>query len=265
MTAPPGPEAPGTAALPGGFRLVSLYTVDSTNAEALRLAQSGAPDRTLVWATEQTHGRGRRGRGWASPPGNLYCSVLLYPSQAPEALGQASFVVALALADAIVAKAPSVPVEIKWPNDLLVAGCKIAGILLEGNVCMASGQRCLVIGAGVNIASHPDFADGLQATSLAEQGVEATPRALLEAYAQAVDGWLGRWESGGFGPIRSAWVACATGIGAAIEVSLPGQVLSGTFEAIDDSGGLIVGTGEGPRTIRAGDVFLTGPGQEPED
>lgn len=258
MTETDFPESPGVA-LPESFHLLRLGAIDSTNAEALRLAQSDAPAGTLVWAQEQTAGRGRRGRDWASPPGNLYCSLLLYPSQPPDEAAQLSFVAALALADSIAEVAPGVKPEIKWPNDVLVGGRKIAGILLEGNVSEKSGRGSLVIGSGVNISSHPDFPDGLQATSLAREGAKVGTQSMLEHYAAALAHWIGRWEADGFAPIRAEWVDRAAGIGREIEIRLAGKTLSGYFRAVDDAGALIVSTREGDQTVNAAEVFLLGP------
>ncbi len=255
----------GEVSLPECFHLIPLDGIDSTNAEALRLAQSDAPAGTLVWAREQTAGRGRRGRDWSSPPGNLYCSLLMYPSQPPDEAAQLSFVVALALADSISEVAPHVRPEIKWPNDVLVGGRKIAGILLEGNVSEKSRRGALVIGTGVNIASHPEFPAGLQATSLAREGVEVSIESMLEHYAAALAHWIGRWEAGGFVPIRTEWIARAAGIGREIEVRLGGKTLTGFFRAVDDAGALIVSTPHGDRTVNAAEVFLLGPARSWEE
>ena len=251
---------PGSGAgLPEGFNLIKLGTVDSTNAEALRLAHAGAPANTLVWADEQTHGRGRRGKSWASPPGNLYCSTLLYPDQPPAKIGQMAFVAALALADGIAEVAPQVDVAIKWPNDLLVGGRKIAGILLEGNVSGEPRRRSLVVGMGVNVATHPEISGGLPATSLAKEGAEVSTPEVLSAAAAGLARWIGVWEAQGFDPVRTEWIGRAVGIGGEIEIHTGDDTVSGTFSTIDDLGALIVSTKTGARAIGAADVFLIGP------
>ena len=251
---------PGSGAdLPDGFNLVKLGIVGSTNAEAMRLAQAGAPANTLVWADEQTHGRGRRGRTWASPPGNLYCSVLFYPDQPPAKTGQMAFVAALALADGIAEVAPHLGVEIKWPNDLLVGGRKIAGILLEGNASGEPLRRSLVVGMGVNVATCPQVSGGLRATSLAKEGAEVSTAAVLSAAAAGLARWIGVWEAHGFDPVRTEWISRAAGIGRKIEVHAGDDSVSGTFRTIDEFGAMIVSTENGARAIGAVDVFLIGP------
>ena len=145
-----------TPELPAFYRLLAYEQIDSTNEEAKRLAAAGAPAGTLVWAGEQLAGRGRRGRGWASPPGNLYVSLLLRPACPPAQACQLNFVAAVALAEAVSALLPAgAGVALKWPNDVLVGGAKVSGILLEASAALDRSIDWLVIGAGVNIASHP--------------------------------------------------------------------------------------------------------------
>jgi BirA family biotin operon repressor/biotin-[acetyl-CoA-carboxylase] ligase len=247
--------------LPEGYTLLRLGIVDSTNAEALRLAQTDAPGNTLVWASEQTHGRGRRGRSWASPAGNFYCSLLLYPDQPPDQLAQLAFVAALSLSDAITAVAPQIKVEIKWPNDLLVGGRKIAGILLEGNVSETSKRRSLVIGLGVNVTNHPENQGFIQATSLAREGAKAEVEDLLKSAAQGLDRWIGIWNIQGFGPIRGEWLNRAVGVGGEVEVRMAEKTVAGIFQSVDDTGALVVSTSGGEHTVKAADVFLIGPGE----
>jgi|TARA_B110000263_G_scaffold227961_1_gene220666 BirA family biotin operon repressor/biotin-[acetyl-CoA-carboxylase] ligase len=247
--------------LPDGYNLIRLDIVDSTNAEALRLAQSEALGNTLVWAKEQTHGRGRRGRTWVSPIGNFYCSLLLYPNQAPDQFAQLAFVAALALSDAINAVAPKIRVEIKWPNDLLVDGRKIAGILLEGNVNETSKRRSLVVGMGVNVTSHPKNPGSIQATSLAREGSKAEFYDLLNPAAHGMGRWIGIWNAQGFGPIRSEWMNRAVGIGGEVEVRMAEKTVAGVFQSVDDSGALVVSNSGGEHTVKAADVFLIGSGE----
>jgi BirA family biotin operon repressor/biotin-[acetyl-CoA-carboxylase] ligase len=232
--------------LPADYTLIALDEVGSTNAEALRRAAQGAPAGTVVWAQRQSQGRGRRGRLWVSPPGNLYCSIVLRPSRAPAA--QLSYVAAVALAEAIEPRAESV--RLKWPNDVMIRGRKVSGILLEG------GAGHVVLGTGVNVATHPDHA-----TSLSAERIEATVESLLETYVECLSHWIARWETSGFAPVRSAWVARAVGIGEPIEVRLPAETIPGRFTGLDDDGVLLLDTANGTRRFAAGDVFvLTGEG-----
>ena len=146
-----------TPDLPASYQLVRLDSVDSTNEEARRLAASeAAVDGTLVWALSQTAGKGRRGRAWESPGGNLYCSILLRPDCAAAKAAQLSFVAAVAVVEAVTDIAgPALEVRCKWPNDVLVGGRKISGILLESEAGAGDEVEWVVVGVGVNVAHHP--------------------------------------------------------------------------------------------------------------
>jgi len=246
-------EAPS---LPDGFRLLHFATIGSTNDEAKALARAGAADGTLVWADEQTAGRGRRGRAWASPPGNLYLSLMQRPEGTLAHAAQLGFVAALGLGDALLAlSGPALRLSYKWPNDLLVDGKKLAGILLESETGAGERVDFVVIGAGTNLASKPE---GLEfpATSLAEQGFpEVTPARLLEAFVRHFAQWSQRWRVDGFAPVRTAWLARASGVGEDIRVRLERNTLTGRFHDLDDDGALLLDGVEGRRRIAAGEVF----------
>jgi len=229
-----------------GFRLLRYETLGSTNDEAKRLARDGAAGGTIVWAGEQTAGRGRRGRQWASPPGNLYMSLLWRPECAVAEAAQLGFVAALALAEAI----DHAELRFKWPNDLLLGGKKIAGILLE----CETGAGFVVIGMGVNLASFPGGTE-TPATSLAAEGIDRTPEALLERFAEGFARWETRWREGGFAPIRAAWMLRAGGLGEEIRVRLENTTLHGRFLDLDEAGALLLGQAGGQRRIAAGDIF----------
>lgn len=241
-----------TPSLPPAINLVALDAVDGTNAEARRLAQAGAPHLTLVWAREQLAGRGRRGRAWASPRGNLYATLLLRPRAPTAVWGQLSFVDAVALRQALVALLPSLDagLRLKWPNDLLLDGRKLSGTLLE-----ASGTDWVAIGTGVNLASHPDGTE-TPATSLAAHGLALAPEALLPIYAEAEIEWFERWQTQGFEPVRACWLQHAIGLGGAVTVRLAGHTLAGRFSALDPSGALLLEQSGEIRRIEAGEVFL---------
>jgi BirA family biotin operon repressor/biotin-[acetyl-CoA-carboxylase] ligase len=238
--------------LPPAIHLAALDAVDGTNAEARRRAEQGAPHLTLVWAREQLAGRGRHGRAWSSPRGNLYATLLLRPRQPVATWGQLSFVDAVALHQALLGHAPALAgrLRLKWPNDLLLDGRKLSGTLLE-----ASASDWVVIGTGVNLASHPEGTD-TPATSLAALGVALAPDALLPTYAEAQLAWLDRWEQEGFAPIRARWLEHAVGLGGAVTVRLAGQTLAGRFAALDESGALLLEQSGAVRRIEAGEVFL---------
>jgi BirA family biotin operon repressor/biotin-[acetyl-CoA-carboxylase] ligase len=237
-----------------GKRAVVLDVVDSTNAEALRRA--GAGERGPLWivATEQSAGRGRRGRAWISPAGNLHATLMLTDPSQPAAAPQLGFVASLALHDAVAAAAPPLAsrLALKWPNDLLCEGRKVAGILIEGE----GDPVAVAVGIGVNCRHHPDATE-FPATDLAAAGVDVSAVALFDDLAAAVQVRLGQWNRGaGFAAIRTAWLARAAGIGEPVRVRLSGRETAGRFETIDDSGRLMLRTAAGSvEAIAAGDVF----------
>ncbi len=247
------------AALPPAYRLVALEQVDSTNEEAKRRAREGAPDKTLICAAAQSAGRGRGGRAWISPPGNLYLSLVLRPDCPARRAAELGFVAAVALGAALLDITPGLPVAFKWPNDVLLRGRKLAGILIEADSQTAGALDWLVLGVGVNIASYPD-GTAIPATSLRAEGLTGV------AVDTVRDGFAGRfleglqdWQSQGFGPIRERWKTRAAGIGSVITVRLPNATLRGTFVDLDADGALLLApeTNDSPvRRITAGDVFL---------
>ena len=241
--------------LPGRYSLVALDSVDSTNEEAKRRAARGAADGSIVWAGRQTAGRGRRGRSWASEPGNLYTSVVLRPRCSAATAMELTFVAALGVLDAVAAFLPKARrIQVKWPNDVLVEGRKIAGILLESSVTQG-GIDWLTIGVGLNVGHHPEATE-FPATSLAAQVDRIPPvETVLSAFYHALADWSDRWARDGFDPVREAWLRRAAGLGEAIEVRLPQETLSGTFAGLDPSGALILETASESRRIMAGDVF----------
>jgi BirA family biotin operon repressor/biotin-[acetyl-CoA-carboxylase] ligase len=246
--------------LPHGYRLVFCETVGSTNDEAKDLARGGAAEGTIVWALAQTAGRGRRGRTWASPPGNLYVSLVLRPQGPPDRAAQLGFAAALAVADALADLAPGLAgAACKWPNDVLIAGRKIAGILLESEMGEGAGLAFLVLGIGINLASAPSES-AFPATSLVGAGYPPpAPKAALEAFARHFDIWARRWRDEGFAPLRAAWLARAAGLGGDIRVRLETGTLHGKFVDLDRDGRLLLEMADGLRHhISAGDVFPAG-------
>ena len=244
-------------ALPPGYTLVALDEVPSTNDEAARLAAEGAADGTVVWARRQSAGRGRRGRQWVSPEGNLYCSVVLRPDVRLTRAAGLSLVAAVAAGDMVAGFLPGRAVEHKWPNDILVDGAKIAGILLEASGSPHGKVDWVVVGCGVNLAVHP-VAEGLAATDLGrERGAPVTAEEALAALMESLRRWRGRWETAGIRPVRDAWLARARGLGEAIAVRLPREEISGRFEGLDETGALLLRLADTTvRTISAGDVFF---------
>jgi BirA family biotin operon repressor/biotin-[acetyl-CoA-carboxylase] ligase len=237
-----------------GKRVVVLDRVDSTNAEALRRANAGERGPLWIVAREQSAGRGRRGRAWASPAGNLHATLMLTDPAPPAVAPQLGFVAGLALCDAVAAAAPVLAsrLALKWPNDLLCGGRKIAGILIEGE-----GEPVAVaVGIGVNCRHHPDAAE-FPATDFAAEGGDVTAATLFDDLVAAMEARLRQWNGGsGFAAIRAAWLGRAAGVGQPVRVRLSGREAAGRFETIDDSGRLVLRTGPGDlEAIAAGDVF----------
>ena len=234
--------------LPDGWTLVALDTVGSTNDEAARLADSGAPEGTVVWSREQTGGRGRRGRRWSSPLGNLYTSTILRPDCAASRAAEIGFVAALAVADMVPAGRE---VRVKWPNDVLVDGGKVAGILLESAV--GDGGRILhvVAGIGVNVGFAPQLPDMRYPGAALGGTVETALGKLVAALARRV----GEWRRSGFAAVRSQWLAQAGPLGAVVDVRLGEGLVRGRFAGLDHEGALLLETADGPRRIVSGELL----------
>ena len=253
----PPKDASRSPKLPTAYSLVSLESVGSTMDEARRLAERGADDGTLVWAREQTSGRGRQSREWDSPRGNLYLTLILRPDCAPADSAQLGFATALGMADAIGSVCPPLDVTFKWPNDVLLNGRKVSGILLESKSRADGSLDWLLLGVGTNVATFPKET-AYPATSLRFEGTppDVTEVDLLEAFGRHYLGWVNRWLDEGFAPLRNAWLRHAISKGEEIQVRLPQETLQGVFRDLDADGRLLLELpGGGLRTIAAGDVF----------
>jgi BirA family biotin operon repressor/biotin-[acetyl-CoA-carboxylase] ligase len=240
-----------------GVRHVSYETLGSTNAEALARTRAGERGPLWITARVQTAGRGRRGSAWVSEPGNLYATLLLTEPSPKDAAPQLSFVAALALHDAVAECAPQVGpmLTLKWPNDLLLGGRKLAGILIEGE---SEPVFAVAIGIGVNCAHHPDDAR-YPATDLKAAGAVVGPGRLAVALSAAMQRRLAQWRHGeGFAAIRADWLKRAAGLGQKIEVRLPEKDLNGLFEGLDEAGRLLLAGPTGRVTVTAGEVFGLG-------
>lgn len=258
MSAAPAPE------LPPPYTLVQLGDVDSTNIEAHRRAEDGATHGLVISATSQSAGRGRRGRKWVSTVGNLYFSILLRPGTGISTSMQPGFVMANAIAESIQSILPAgATVQTKWPNDVLVNGKKISGILLEGEMASDSkNMDWVVIGVGINVANHPGAGQGnVISTALLDEGlsesIDAAMGKLLKSIISEFDRGYKQWLNAGFAPVGELWLSRAAGLGGPIEVRLPNETLSGTFNSLDENGALVLGLADGQeRLISAGDIFL---------
>lgn len=245
------------SSLPTGWRLYEYECLESTNAEAFRLLREGAKVPAIVWAERQTAGRGRLGRAWESPPGNLFVSYMLRPQVPVSAAAQLGFVAAITVADCVADFARQADVSLKWPNDVLCGGRKVCGILLE-SASHSPGTTDLVLGIGINIQHAPEKAR-FPASCLVSEGAPSTlaPGEVLGPLSMALAKWIGRWEKEGFSSIRSAWLARAAGVGQQVETSLPSGVVKGLFEDLNSDGALLLRLSSGElRQINAGDVYF---------
>ncbi|WP_413850053.1 biotin--[acetyl-CoA-carboxylase] ligase [Albidovulum sp.] len=237
-----------------------LAEVDSTNSEAARLAPR-LTQPTWILARRQTAARGRRGRAWVAPEGNFFATLVMRPSGDPVAAAQRSFVAALALAEALgAAVGPGAALSLKWPNDVLLNGGKVAGILLE-SAGKGAGVSHLAIGIGVNLIAAPP-AEAVEpgaarpVSVMGETGVRLAPETLLDLLAPAFARWEAQLSTWGFAPLRTAWLARAARLGQPITARTMTETIEGTFETIDEAGALVLRTAAGPRTIPAADVYF---------
>lgn len=239
-------------ASPHRFAVEAHAVVGSTQDLARAHAQAGRTG-IVVTARRQTAGHGRHNRVWVSPEGNLYASAVIDAVLPPRLVPTVSLAVAVALGEAI--EALGARAQVKWPNDVLLGGRKVAGILLEH----VAGR--FVIGTGVNVAHAP--ADLPHATSLAAAGLATTPDAVLDLYLQRLEGWVASLEAEGFAPLRAAWTARAAGLGAPLRVEVGARTLHGTHGGVDAQGALVLETPSGPQVLAAGEVHLVRPEEGP--
>lgn len=244
------------------FRVEETPEIDSTNEACRQRAMEGEPAGLVIRADLQTRGRGRRGRDWVSPPGNLYTSILLRPRRPISEVATLGFVAVVALGDAVAPLLPStVTLRHKWPNDLLLDGAKVSGILLETQGPEQGADGFVVLGMGVNIASHPSDTP-YPVTDLQTAGAAPiAPRDLLDRLLAAFAPLYASWEAAGFGAIEPLWRRRAQGIGQDIEVRLQDTALRGVFRDLDQDGALRLQLTDGSeRRISAGDIYF--PGQD---
>lgn len=248
----------GAFAASRGHRVAFLDSVGSTNTEAMsRARDSGASGPLWIVAGQQAAGRGRLGRQWSSPPGNLYASLLLTDPCEPHRAPELGFVAGAALAGAARARVGEVAgLGLKWPNDLVCNGAKLSGMLLEATR-LPSGVFAAVIGIGVNCRSHPQIGAYPTTDLEAIRNGSGDPASLFEALSDAMARALDLWARGGnFDAIRERWLGACPGLGAPIRVALGERIVEGVFETIDPHGRLVVLTAQGPVSIDAGDVLL---------
>lgn len=246
-----------TIKLPDGYELKAFSSIGSTNQEAKRLAEGGAPDGTVILAGEQTEGRGRLDRDWISPTGNLYVSVVLRNDGPPANTAQLSIVAAVAMGEAIAECLPAqAQLSYKWPNDILINKKKVCGLLLESG--SGSGENWLVIGCGVNLISHPSEVM-YPAIDLKMAGAAFALEALLTSYLKHLQAWRVRWEKEGVASVRDAWMARMSGLDEKVSIQLPNKApLFGRFKELSPEGVLVLETEDGKTIeISAGDLYFT--------
>ncbi|MBN9071415.1 MAG: biotin--[acetyl-CoA-carboxylase] ligase [Rhizobiales bacterium] len=260
----------GREAAARSYRLEAHDTVGSTNALALEHARAGDPGLLWIVARKQESGRGRRGRVWETPHGNLAATLLVAGRYELKRAATLGFVAGLALAEALASVAPGAAVsmaadgasgpagrfELKWPNDVLFDGAKLAGILLESHLS-GDGRVALAIGIGVNVVAHPEDVP-YPATSLAALGASCDAETLFAALSDAWAGYFEIWNGGeGLSAIRKLWLARAAGLGGEVAVTVDGAVKRGIFETIDEDGRFVIRARDGTAVaIAAGDVHF---------
>lgn len=253
-----------------GFRLEAHDSVGSTNALALEHARAGDPGKLWVVSKKQESGRGRRGRAWATPEGNLAATLLLVPNGELRLAATLGFVAGLALADALDAVVPQGRIavgldgasegrnrfELKWPNDVLATGAKLAGILLESTL-LEGGRFAVAVGIGVNVVAYPEDLP-YPATSLQALGANCDAEMLFLALSDAWSENFRLWDDGrGLSAIRKRWLARAAGLGGEVAVRIDGNVVRGVFETIDEDCHFVIRDDDGTvLTIAAGDVHF---------
>ena len=240
--------------------ILLLDQTDSTNADARRRADAGETGPLWIVARRQTDGRGRRGRSWESQDGNLFSTLLQLTRKSPAEAAQVTFVAALAIADLLDTYAPASLVTIKWPNDVMLAGQKASGVLVESGA-HESGGLWLAVGIGINLVSAPEGTER-PATALAHhlRGDAVSPPTIEAAAAKlaaAFHVWMTRWETLGFQPILDAWSARTAGLDGPAVARLGRETIEGRAEGVGPDGALKLRLADGSlRLISAGDVFF---------
>lgn len=238
-------------------RLLHFEAIDSTNAEAHRLAKEGERGPLWIVADLQSQGRGRLGRHWVSESGNLYSTFVFTLAATALTASQVGFVAALAVRDTALALLPrkAPPVMIKWPNDVQLGGAKFAGILPETVAQSEGGRITVALGMGLNLAHAPE-GTAYPVTAFARHGAQATPREALDTLDGALSYWLSVWQEGrGFAQIRESWLKDAAGLGKEFTATVNQSEIHGRFESLGDDGAMILKLADGSlRPIHSGEV-----------
>lgn len=243
---------------PGPWRLERHETLPGTSAALVTRAEAGAPEGLALLACRQTEGRGRQGRGWASPAGNLYLSVLLRPAAPARDLPQWSLLAGVALAEAARGTVPDpAALRLKWPNDLLRHGAKCAGILAESALAPDGAAAWLVLGFGVNIAAAPSLPDRPTACL----GTMLPPEEVAARLLARLGHWRTVQSEQGFAPVRAAWLGLGPAPGEAMAARAGDGWRHGHFAGLAPDGALLLEEAGICHTIAAGEVLhRAGPG-----
>jgi len=261
------------ALAPPAWRLVVHERLASTSDAVIAAAQAGEPAGLAVLALAQSAARGRHGRGWESPAGNLHLSLLLRPGRGAGAegvdAGRLALLAGVALAETVADLLPEgAPLRLKWPNDLLLDGGKLAGVLVEAEAA-APGEPppWVVVGFGVNLAAAPARPDRPAAVLAGHAaGTVPPPRRVASALLDAMGRWLMVLAHSGFAPVAAAWLARGHAPGEALAVRLPAGRIEGRFAGLDRDGALLIETATGSlRRIATGEVFPADAAREAVD
>jgi len=256
-------HAPPEPHLPPGWRVMGFDSLDSTNAALKRIVEQEGDvhEGLMVWAATQTAGRGRAGRVWQSPRGNVYVSILIAAPEHTARAPEIGFVAAVAVQETILelprhnAGAPKV--SCKWPNDVLIEGEKVCGILPELTEDDAK-RSWVALGIGINLNAVELDPAAYPPTALSIHQIDTTPAHVLTVLTRSLYKWLHHWRTEGFAVIREQWMKCGPDVGANVAVGLPEGAVSGDFLGLDADGALLLETRKGPRRIVAGDVLFGG-------
>lgn len=237
------------------YNLLIFDEIDSTNSEALRLAKAGTPGDFVIWARQQSAGRGRYGKFWHSQEGNLYVTLLLNRNIITDKQPQLSFVTALAAYETVSALGAENNLAVKWPNDIMLNNKKLAGILLEA--VNLYGRNSLIIGLGINLKNHPEILN-TRATNLKAEGISAEdPSRVLNLFINFFEKYYNIWQQWGFAAIRRNWLQKAYNIDKVITFNDGSGKISGKFKGIDASGAIKIELACGHiYSLSAGEVFF---------
>ena len=256
-------NAPPEPHLPPGWRVMGFESLDSTNAALKRIVEQEGDvhEGLMVWAGTQTAGRGRQGRVWQSPKGNVYVSILIEAPQATARAPEVGFIAAVAVRETVLElprhKAGDPQVSCKWPNDVLIEGEKVAGILPE---LSADDQKrnWIVLGIGINLNAVQLDPSAYPPTALSVHGIDTTPAHVLTVLTRSLFKWLTVWREQDFAAIRAQWTDCGPKLGQNVAVGLAEGAVSGEFVGLDEDGALLLETRKGRRRIVAGDILFGG-------